>query len=146
MKKGEKDSQAHSSCSASLPKAEWCQVTRQDRRGRPGPLALASPFAWRRELLPTSPNFLDDRLHSRPINYTFVCPITRPPQTHAGCHLQALSPQLRTTSNAQTPRCLPYACPSTAKHLPIPRHARPQLHLPRLHLAIDTSANPHADA
>jgi hypothetical protein len=105
--------------------ARW---TRQDRRLRPGPQALANPFALRRELLPTSPNFLD---HTR-THHTLSVPPHHTPAAleNVGCltcrhsvsgttyHVQ------RSNSKMSSVRLSPRP--------PFPRHARrlPLLSMP----------------
>jgi hypothetical protein len=74
-----------------------------------------------------------------PQHYTHPVPLHLPPTscTRRLLHLQT-PPQLRTTFNAPTPRCLLYDYPQD--HLS-PRHTRPHCCPPRLHEAIEPPAN-----
>lgn len=94
---------------------------RSPRRAKPGEsdrgrIALAEPLCIAAANVPKFP-----RQHLRTINNTPARLTTRPPTNLVGCHLQALSPQIRTTSNAQTPGCLLYGRPSSTA---ISRHTR----------------------
>lgn len=53
-------STAFGACCVVVLPSQTGRRARQDRRRRPGLRPLASPFALRRELLPTSPNYLND--------------------------------------------------------------------------------------
>lgn len=104
---------------ASFP--NW-PTRRQARRRRPGSRTLASPFALRRELLPTSPKYLDD---------TSAPPLraTRPSLTRSvsslacSCLAPGLDQESYPTRIAHSPRCLQYDSPETTS--PLAAHYAP---------------------
>lgn len=129
---------------ASCPNGPW---QRQARRRRPGSRTLANPFALRRELLPTSPKYLDDTSTSAtPI--ACHAPVSPPvPSRPDVCSrlAQGLVPQLYISRTPQYQRCLPYGDPIT-QPLPSRRPTLPQQQPSRPRQAIITSTNAAADA
>ena len=76
---------------ASCPNGPW---QRQARRRRPGSRTLANPFALRRELLPTSPKYLDTSTSATPIACHAPVSLPYPPRlvlTSAVASLKASS-------------------------------------------------------
>jgi hypothetical protein len=109
------------------PKRSRARWSRQDRRRRPGPLALANPFALHRELLPTSPNFLD---HIRTHHTLSVSPHHPPAALELlGC-LTCRHPFSGTTYHVQRSNSK-MSSVRLPPRPPIPRHAR-RLSLPNM--------------
>jgi hypothetical protein len=94
-----------------------------------------SPFALRRELLPTSPNFLDD---TRITTNTPCRLTTRPLLAHAGCFICR---RLRNYVPRSTLQLQHVFCTTLLQDHLCPRHTRSLLSPPRQHQAIGTSAD-----
>lgn len=126
-----------------LPDGERARWSCQDRRRRPGSRPLASPFALRRELPPTSPNLLDD---------TSATPLTaaRPPQHPFRPVLTPAATLLQVTARKHIPHTsfgashvLSTTTPETTSPLAAPHVPAPP---PRLDEAMDAFTDAAADA
>ena len=119
-------------------------VRRQARRRRPGSRPLASPFALRRELLPTSPKYLDDT-SATPIDSRAPVSPAVPPCPHAcSCFAPGHDPAAIYHSHRSEPDMSSVRLPPTP---PLPlRPTSPQQRPPQPHWAMHASTDAATDA